>query len=49
LNDVDIKFLRGLIGEFCDYFGLNLDEIMAQKFSKLIPISKRPYGELYTG
>jgi len=47
LDDGDIRLLRSLVGEFCNYFGFNIDEIMTQKFSKLIPISKRPYGKLY--
>jgi glutamate synthase domain-containing protein 3 len=48
LDDDDRWLLRGLVGKFCDYFSFNIDEIMAQKFNKLIPISKRPYGKLYT-
>ncbi len=47
LDTKDIQLLQGLVGEFCDYFGFNLDEVMAQKFCKIIPLSERPYAKLY--
>ena len=47
LDDDDLRLLRGFVGEFCDYFDYKLDEILAQKFYKVIPISNRPYGKLY--
>jgi glutamate synthase domain-containing protein 3 len=47
-DEDDIRLLRNLVGEYCRYFGSNMDDIMAQGFSKLVPISKRPYGKLYT-
>lgn len=47
LDDGDRRLLCSLVGEFCDYFGFNIDEVMAQRFCKLIPISKRPYEKLY--
>jgi glutamate synthase domain-containing protein 3 len=48
LDDEDKQLVCSLVSEFCDYFDYNKDEIMAHDFSKLIPVSKRPYGNLYT-
>ncbi len=47
LEERDRQLLRSIVSEFCDYFGFNISEIMAHKFNKLIPISHRPYGNLY--
>ncbi len=46
----DVKLLRGLITEYCEDFknyGLDVDEIMSVPFTKLIPVSTRPYGRIY--
>jgi len=47
LDEADRQVLLSLVGEFCDCFNLNIDEIVTQNFSKIIPISHRPYGNLY--
>ncbi len=46
-DDNDIKTLKKYLTEYCDDFSLNLEEIMSRKFSKLLPVSARPYGQLY--
>ncbi len=40
--------LMTLIDEFCRQFGLEADRISSQPFSRVVPVSSRPYGKLYT-
>ncbi|MFQ5465664.1 MAG: hypothetical protein ACE5EI_07030 [Thermodesulfobacteriota bacterium] len=47
LDDRDVKTLTGYLKEYCDDFGLDLDEVMSKPFNKLEPVSARPYGNLY--
>jgi glutamate synthase domain-containing protein 3 len=47
LNEEDFKLLKGLVDEFCGYYGLDAEKILESKFNKLIPVSSRPYGNLY--
>ncbi|GMR04592.1 MAG: hypothetical protein BMS9Abin23_0492 [Thermodesulfobacteriota bacterium] len=46
-DEEDLKKLRKLLTEYCDDLGLDIDDIMKKKFKKLIPVSARPYGNLY--
>ncbi|MBI1910881.1 MAG: hypothetical protein HYS21_02660 [Deltaproteobacteria bacterium] len=43
----DLKVLKAALTDYCNDLGLNLDEIMKKSFKKLIPVSLRPYGNLY--
>ena len=43
----DGETLRRYLAEYCDDFGLSLDEVMQVPFTKYVPISNRPYGKLY--
>jgi glutamate synthase domain-containing protein 3 len=47
LDKKDLKVLTKHLKEYCEHFGLDLDEIMAEPFIKLQPLSNRPYGSLY--
>lgn len=47
LDDNDKELLEKLIREYSDDLELNYDEIMNDHFIKLVPISLRPYGNLY--
>ena len=47
MEEEDWKFLDNVVGEFCEYFNYNKDEILAGKFMKLVPVTKRPYGKIY--
>jgi glutamate synthase domain-containing protein 3 len=47
LEESDMAFLRPIIEEFCNFFGFDINEILAGEFKKLVPISTRPYGKLY--
>lgn len=46
-DDEDMSVLKDALGEYCKDLGLKLDEVMSKKFKKLVPVSLRPYGNLY--
>ena len=48
INEEDLKLLKPLVMEFCRAFGLECTKILDDRFTKLIPASKRPYGKHYT-
>lgn len=43
----DWKALEGDVKQFASYFGFDGDELLTGKFTKLVPVSKRPYGKIY--
>ncbi|MBO8128799.1 MAG: hypothetical protein H0Z39_06330 [Peptococcaceae bacterium] len=47
LNDQDWKLLGGLLDEFGNYFGVDAAELKKDQYTKLLPVSHRPYGRLY--
>ncbi|MFP4176315.1 MAG: hypothetical protein ACOCQ9_01245 [Candidatus Brocadiia bacterium] len=47
ITDEDWATLSGLIGAFCDEFGVHPDQFNRRQFTKLVPVSARPYGKLY--
>lgn len=47
LEERDHLLLRGLVEEFGLRFGYNVEPILNRRFTKLIPRSFRPYGQLY--
>lgn len=47
LEDDDRHLLEGLVGEYADHFGGDPAAILSQPFTKLVPLSLRPYGQLY--
>jgi glutamate synthase domain-containing protein 3 len=47
LTPEDLKELEGYLKEFSKDFKLDLKEIMKEKFVKVLPKSKRPYGNMY--
>lgn len=47
LDDEDKKVLKEALSEYCKDLGLDYDEIMKKGFKKLVPVSLRPYGNLY--
>lgn len=47
LTEEDTMLLKGLVEEFCGYYDLDAEKILESKFNKLIPVSSRPYGNLY--
>jgi glutamate synthase domain-containing protein 3 len=47
-DDNDNRLIKDLINEYCGYFGVNSKSIDNLKFTKVVPISHRPYGKMYT-
>jgi glutamate synthase domain-containing protein 3 len=47
LGDADYLLLRSLVEEFAAHFGADVETILGRSFTKLIPLSLRPYGQLY--
>jgi glutamate synthase domain-containing protein 3 len=47
-SDEEMEALRPLLTEYCDAVGFDLEQVMAEKFTRLVPISHRPYGRMYT-
>jgi glutamate synthase domain-containing protein 3 len=47
LDDDDHRLLVQLVGEFAAHFSYNAQVILSQPFTKLVPLSRRPYGRLY--
>ena len=47
LNDDDRTELESLVKEYCEDFGCGAKEILSEKFVKILPRSKRPYGNMY--
>ena len=46
-DDDDMKLISHYLKEYCDCFGFDFDEVMSKGFTKLVPMSHRPYGEMY--
>jgi glutamate synthase domain-containing protein 3 len=44
----DMQVIESLVKEYCEHFGVDFEKVMSAKFSKIVPISKRPYGALYS-
>ncbi len=47
MEQKDWKFLEEQVESFCREFGFEKDEILGEKFLKLKPVTKRPYGKIY--
>ena len=47
LNEEDTKLIGSYLKEYCECFGFDYNEVMGGKFNKLVPLSHRPYGNLY--
>jgi len=43
-----LEKLEVYVREFCSRFNLDLDRVMDQDFTKLMPQSSRPFGKLYS-
>lgn len=43
----DDPVVKELTAEFCQEFGLSLERVLAEPFSRITPVSSRPYGSLY--
>jgi glutamate synthase domain-containing protein 3 len=47
-TEADIADIRPVLAEYCEALGMDLDEVLSEPFTKLVPVSHRPYGKLYT-
>lgn len=47
IEEADRVILSASIREFCDEFGYDFEKIMEISFTKLVPVTNRPYGNLY--
>jgi len=47
-DEDDLAGLRPHLEEYCGHFDMDVDEVLSVPFTKLVPISHRPYGKLYT-
>lgn len=43
----DVDEIRGYIREFCDLFHYDIEEILKENFTVVIPDSKNPYKQMY--
>jgi len=48
LGKRDMPKIEALVNEYCSHFGGDPKEIMAHKFKKILPVSKRPYEKLFS-
>jgi glutamate synthase domain-containing protein 3 len=46
-TDEDMVNVEGYLREFCKDVGLNVKDLLKDRYTKLIPYSSRPYGKLY--
>ncbi len=46
-GDEDFALLKPLITEFCRAFGFDSSKILKDRFTKLLPVSRNPYGMHY--
>jgi len=49
MTEEDWTRLRRYLAPYCAEFGFDLEEVLAAEFTKLLPSSTRPYGQLYVG
>ncbi|RNC69045.1 MAG: hypothetical protein ED859_08695 [Desulfuromonadales bacterium] len=47
LTDDDRMELEGYLKDYCNDFGIDYAEVAKEQFVKILPRSKRPYGNLY--
>lgn len=47
IDEMDEERLRLYLREYCEDFGLSLNEVMGKRFVKLLPTHLRPYGKIY--
>ncbi len=49
INDADAYLIKNLVEEYSKYFNpeLSVKEILSGHFTKIVPLSHRPYGKLY--
>jgi glutamate synthase domain-containing protein 3 len=46
-DEADMKGIEPVVRDFCGEFGMDYDEVVSVPFTKLVPVSNRPYGKMY--
>lgn len=46
-SEEDMAEITPVLEEYCAALGMDVAEVLAQPFTKLVPVSHRPYGKLY--
>jgi glutamate synthase domain-containing protein 3 len=46
-DEEDLARMRPILEEYCGHFDMDVEEVLAEPFTKLVPVSHRPYGKLY--
>jgi glutamate synthase domain-containing protein 3 len=46
-DEADLARIRPVLEEYCSSMDMDLAEVLSVPFTKLIPVSHRPYGKLY--
>ncbi len=44
----DTKVVKTVLTDYCRVFGVNLEHVLDTEFTKIAPVSHRPYAALYT-
>lgn len=47
-SEDDLRRIEEPLKEFCSQFSLRLGDVMGEEFTKLVPLSSRPYGQVYS-
>ncbi|NTU72151.1 MAG: hypothetical protein HGB10_10085 [Coriobacteriia bacterium] len=47
-DEADLADIKPVLADYCECLGMNLEEVLSEPFTKLVPVSHRPYGKLYT-
>jgi hypothetical protein len=47
LQPEDLWLLQRYVSEYARHFGVDAEALLQQPFTKLAPLTKRPYGRLY--
>ena len=43
----ELRVLRRYLREYCSDFSMDFDKVISDKFVRLVPVTHRPYGNLY--
>lgn len=46
-TDADMAALKPILEDYCVALGEDVDKVLAQPFTRIAPVSHRPYGKLY--
>ena len=47
-DDAEVEALVAAAADYCDVFGMDLAEVLAEPFTRIAPAGSRPYARLYT-